>query len=298
MKIKIIQPEGYDFGAYRVTIQLDDDEKEIIRDRPLTFKIPRLSYRSILSDDGYRMAEFVNDEVILGGMIIDGIWRGHVYSNGIGEEKNPVSIESVTNSLEERIKQSIEFGYFSGAIAGNTNYFDHFKENINQIRMLHGIELTDIDQKEMLNKLLFVNCITAMETYLSDAFINTVIKDKTFVRSLLENDPEFKKRNLKLSDIFSRFKNLHSEVSDYLSKIIYHRISKIKPMYESVLSINFPDDLSEIMRAIRTRHDFVHRGGKTIDGDNIKLTEQEIENLLKRVEEFIEHIETQLAKKT
>ena len=297
MNIEITQPEGYDFGAWQAIIKLDDDEKKIVRDRPLVFKIPRLNYRNILSDDGYRMAGFVNDEVTLGGMFKDGIWCGHVYSNGIAEQNNPVSIDSVKNSLEERIKQSMEFGYFFGAIAGNTNYFDHFKENINQIKLLNSLKLDDIDQKEMLNKLLFVNCITAMETYLSDAFINTVIKDETFIRSLLENDPEFKKRKFELSDIFSRFENLYSEVSDYLSKIIYHNVTKIKPMYESVLSINFPDDLSEIMRAIRTRHDFVHRGGKTIDGDIIKLTDQDIENLLERVEKFIEHIETQLAKK-
>lgn len=297
MNIEITQPEGYDLGAWQTIIKLDDEEKEIVKDRPLAFKIPRLNYRNILSDDGYRMAGFINDEVKLGGLFKDGIWCGHVYSNGIAEEKNPVSIASVKISLEEHIKQSIEFGYFFGAIAGNTNYFDHFKENISQIRLLNHLELNDVDQKETLNKLLFVNCITAMETYLSDAFINTVIKDKTFIRSLLENDPEFKKRKFVLSDIFSRFENLYSEVSDYLSKILYHNVSKIKPMYGSVLSINFPDDLSNIIQAIRFRHDIVHRNGKTKDGDIIKLTEQDIEILLERVEKFIEHIESQLANK-
>ena len=130
MNIEITQPEGYDFGAWQAIIKLDDAEKEIVKERPLVFKIPRLNYRNILSDDGYRMPGFVNDEVTLGGIFKDGIWCGHVYSNGIAEEKNPVSIDSVKIGLEERIKQSIEFGYFFGAIAGNTNYFDHFKKTL------------------------------------------------------------------------------------------------------------------------------------------------------------------------
>ncbi len=297
MNIEIIRPEGYDLGAWQATIKLDDEEKEICGDRPLSFKIPKLNYRNILPDDGYRIAGLSKDEVKSGGLFKDGIWCGHVYSNGIAEDNNPVSIDSVKVSLEEHVKQSVEFGYFFGSIADNTNYFDHFKENISQIRLLNRLEINEADQKETLNKLLFVNCITAMETYLSDAFINTVLRDKSLFRRLLENDPELKGRKVELSDIYSRLENLYSEVSDYLIEIIYHNLSKIKPMYRSVLCINFPDDISEIMRAIQVRHDIVHRNGKSRNGDIIKLTDQDIEIHLERIEKFIEHIDAQLAKK-
>lgn len=297
MDIEILQPDDYDFGAWRVTIKLNDEEIRVCNKKPLSFKIPKLNYRNIIPDEGYRIVGFFKDEAKFGGLFKDGIWCGHVYSNGIAEEKNPVVIESVKISLEEHVKQSLEYGYYFGTIADNTHYFAHFGESISQIRLLNNLDINEADQKATLNNLLFVNCITAMETYLSDAYINTVLKDQSLIRKLIESAPELKQRKVELSDIFSRFKNLTDEVSKYLIKIIYHNLSKIKPMYKDVLDVNFPDDISNMMRAIQTRHDIVHRNGKSQNGDIIKLSKENIESHLELIESFIGHIESQLAKK-
>ena len=66
-------------------------------------------------------------------------------------------------------------------------------------------------------------------------------------------------------------------------------------MYRATLGIEFPDDLSAIFRAILTRHDIVHRNGKTKDGNEILITSQDLTSLVGAVEAFVQHVDTQLA---
>ena len=81
------------------------------------------------------------------------------------------------------------------------DFHDNFGNAIQNVETLSRANL-DPEPQQYLYRLLFVNVITAMETYLSDAFINTVMPDKELVQKLVETSPEFKKEKISLSEIF------------------------------------------------------------------------------------------------
>lgn len=181
----------------------------------------------------------------------------------------------------------------------DTDYYGNFKASVESIKLLNAqsnILRSDIQQS--LNRMLYANIITAMESYLSDAFINTVTRNEKYVRNLVETTPELRDRRLNLGDIFKQLESLDQEVRHYLtSRFVWHRLERVKTMYQYTLGINFPDQLDSLISAVLKRHSLVHRNGKTEEGDNLLIREKDIKQLLAQVEPFIASIDEQLRDK-
>lgn len=96
LRIEIWRPEGYDFGAWRVSIQ----QRGGGRKQTGVFPLPKLKHRLIVSDPEFRgVLSLGGGEVELGGCLAAGEWRGHLYSNGISESENPTSLQAVKDAL-------------------------------------------------------------------------------------------------------------------------------------------------------------------------------------------------------
>ena len=132
---------------------------------------------------------------------------------------------------------------------------------------------------------------------MSDTFINAVDRDRTLLRKFVETNPDFKHRSLKLSDLFNAADQIDDEVKKYLLDVIWHNLVKVRAMYINVLDINFGKEFPvDVARAISTRHDIVHRNGRTKTGSEVSVTREDIETLIIRVRSMITHIETEYKK--
>ncbi|WP_446354060.1 hypothetical protein [Coleofasciculus sp. A1-SPW-01] len=67
-------------------------------------------------------------------------------------------------------------------------------------------------------------------------------------------------------------------------------------MYKSTLDISFPD-FSIIQKYIITRHDLVHRNGKTKERKEIVIDEAIVDEVVCRIESFVNEIDRKLKEK-
>lgn len=211
------------------------------------------------------------------------------------------TIKELVEELEEQCHEwsgkpsSEEYDkYLLSVIATNTKFHDTFIENIENIKQLLSIKV-DRNLHQNYYMLLYVNVITAMETYLSDAFINTVFGSRDLLRRFVENNPDFEKQKFSLNEVFSKTDSIEGEVRNYLIELIWHNLSKIKPMYKRTLNVDFPSELKFFFKAISIRHDIVHRNGKSKNGKKIKVSKQDVYNLIDEVSSFVKHIDEQIA---
>lgn len=144
-----------------------------------------------------------------------------------------------------------------------------------------------------LNNMLFAQVVTAMEAYLSSSFISTVVNCDALIRRLVETDPELAKRQFSLGEIFTQWEDLKVLVARYLKDLIFHDLKKIKPMYMSVLDIDF-GDVAWLFRAILIRHDCVHRNGFDKEGAQHEIKSDSIIELVKQCTRLVASIEEQL----
>lgn len=191
-------------------------------------------------------------------------------------------------------------GYLVASATSNTEYFQTFLDGIKNIHRLLKLEPPLDEQKIILNRLLYANMVALMEVFLSDAITNLVQNDLTLKRKLIEKVPSFSEAKITKAETFAWFEKMDKEVADYLqSEVTYHNIFTVEKLYKSVLSVKFPppDDLADLSRIIKIRHDIVHRNGRSVAGETIMLSVSDVKFAVKTVSDFVSYVDKQLPRK-
>ena len=142
--------------------------------------------------------------------------------------------------------------------------------------------------------MIYSSTITVLETFLSDAFYQTVINSPSLLDRLMQTTPEFAERKYSLAEIVGWQKAQKQKVTEYLFDIVWHNLGRVRAMYNKVLEIDFPEDSEIVHKAVGIRHDIVHRGGKTKSGSLHRFHQGQIADLLRAVDEFVRELNQRL----
>jgi len=165
--------------------------------------------------------------------------------------------------------------------------------SLSQIESVAKRKRTKVDGP-ILYRLLFANVISAMETYLGDAFSAKLSRRDDLLERFVHNSSHFQAEKIPLSQVFVRFKTIDADVRNLVKSTIWHRLTEAEKLYKQAFGIKFPNDLKTIQEGIRDRHDIIHRNGKTKDGAEGTWGKQEIILLKEAVLTFAQQIEDQL----
>lgn len=182
------------------------------------------------------------------------------------------------------------------AILSNTEFYHTFSNEISSLRKLNSLSIADFNAQRTLKRQIFISAVTCLETYLSDAFINTVLSNQTYLKSFFSSFKDFKDRKLGLDELFSYVDKAEEIAKKAMLEVIYHNLPKVSNMYKSTFDIGFPN-FSEIQRDIVTRHDLVHRNGKTKEGEEISVDESVVNSVICRIKNFVDELDRKLKDK-
>lgn len=172
----------------------------------------------------------------------------------------------------------------------STFFDEHVKDTI---EVLDKIDVLDERSRKLLYRTLYANVISSMEAYLSDRLIQKVMSSEETKRKFVEGFKDYKDEKIAVSDIFKHLENLDSRIIKTLREIIYHKLPRVKNIYNSVLGINLGEKIviSDLMKCIGIRHDIVHRNGKDKEGNLQDISKEDVLELAEKVSKFIENIE-------
>lgn len=172
----------------------------------------------------------------------------------------------------------------------NTNIYGNFSTAIENIEGL----LSDARNKT-LTRLLFANVITAIESYLSDTIKKNVLGRPALLRRFVESNQQLKEKKCTVSEVFKIVDNIENTVSQLIDQTLFHNIEKTIALYKSVLDVDFPiESMSILQKAISQRHDIVHRNGKTIDGNEIEISNEDVSSLIQVIKDLIGKVDYQV----
>lgn len=178
------------------------------------------------------------------------------------------------------------------AISGNVNSRSTLEQDLNGVEALVGLAPTD-ELSSRLRRLLFANVITALETYLSDTFMNRVLQDPERIQAHLDVDPRFKDRKIPHKDVLREAAKLEQLVRSELLDMAWHDLSRIKPMYKAVLGVEL-GHIGDLMKNVLVRHDIVHRNGRSKGGEAVDIQPSQINDLMSKVRALADSIDQQL----
>jgi hypothetical protein len=107
----IFQPDRYQFGAWRLELALGASARRYLGSVPLPFEIPRLTHRLIIPAAGYRRDVDV-------GLIVNGVWKADLYSNGVEESENPTNLEEVRDAYLSEVSSRLRRAGFTSTADG------------------------------------------------------------------------------------------------------------------------------------------------------------------------------------
>lgn len=182
------------------------------------------------------------------------------------------------------------------AILANTEFYCTFFDTLSSLQVLNSIDVSDIEAQRTLKRQIFVSAITCLETYLSDAFINTVLSNRKHLKNFFRSFNDFGNKKLGMNELFDRFEEADKIAKEAMSEVIYHNLPKVSNMYKLVFDIAFPD-FSKIQSYVVDRHDLVHRNGKTKEGQIVPMDGIVVDKMIDDIKCFVTEIDQSLRDK-
>ncbi len=184
--------------------------------------------------------------------------------------------------------------YVAKTVVLDSRFHSTFQTSISYVEILLNSEV-NIFAEPRFYRMLFANVITALETYLSDAFINTVLKEEKHVRRLVESDPYFKEKKFSVSELFQKHDIIANEAKEYLWTISWHNLVKAKELYKGTFDIEFPKELGKLINAVLKRHDIIHRNGKTKENEDVRVFKKDVLDLIAEVRNFVSIVDKKVS---
>lgn len=216
-----------------------------------------------------------------------GYGDGYVEIADVEDETMVVNEITDERELDSYIEEQID------AIIDSLNFITVFNKEISNLKQLNDINLENPDLQETLRRQIYSGAITCLEDYLSTTIIQEVLNKEEYFKNFVKTYHGIKNRKFELSEIYDKLDKLRDTVKIELVEVIYHDLPKVKGMYQDTFKIEFPE-IGDLMKAIKTRHDMVHRNGKNKEGEKIEITKDLISEVIDQVEKFVHDINDKL----
>lgn len=206
----------------------------------------------------------------------------YILSEGV--EQDSVSIEYPENPYDNA---------YDNAVLGNQYYFETFRTSMQEVwDML--LKMNETIHKHILLKMLEIQIVVCLETYLSDALINNIANNNEYLSKFIRTFHDYANKRIKYSDLVDMYGKRKKVVLSDLTKLTYHNLVKIGFIYKNVFSLDYDFEDKNLLRIISKRHDLVHRNGKDNKGKKIVLTNEEVRKDYSDVYEYIKNLDTKL----
>jgi transcription elongation factor Elf1 len=147
----------------------------------------------------------------------------------------------------------------------------------------------------VINRMVFASAIGAMEAFLGDMLIRNAMSEEVVLKRLLTGEHELKDMSVRLQDAHENPNIVKDKVRKHLAEILYHNLSKVSALYQVAFKVKIFADAelrARLQRAVVTRHDIVHRNGKTQDGELVTIETSDVFALLEDIKVFVNHTYT------
>lgn len=215
-----------------------------------------------------------------------------IYSSGLGRIRNYNGnghIKVIENEASASLYEDEELQW--ELLSENPQ--EIFEKHLDCVSELLNQVISDEQTKFSLLVMLYGHTIAAMERYLSIVFLKEVSKSSKMIAGLVRTDPELKKRSFTLEEINKDQNIVYTVVIEHIKSIIFHNIAKIELMYKSTMGVDL-GKVDWLFKAVKKRHDCVHRAGFDKDGNMITITKEEIEKLVIQCRDLANHIENEI----
>jgi hypothetical protein len=147
---------------------------------------------------------------------------------------------------------------------------------------------------QLVTKMAYAYSVTLLEAFLGDTLKSLINENEAFLENAIANVEEVKKAKYSLSDLRGTDIDVRSLTIRKLSEILFHNIPKVKVIYEQVIGKKLSIDISKVNKVAEIRHHIIHRNGRTMDGESIVVTAEDLSDAIACIKEFSSGLQVQI----
>lgn len=214
------------------------------------------------------------------------------------DDSNPEILDKI-NGLEDRKSVWLqpweldeEEHYYDDqyeAILQNQQFYDSFETEIQNHKKLNDLEIGEPNLQQILRRQVYIGVIGTLENFLSETFIKLTANDEDYFKNFVKSHPYFRQRKFELREIFDQNKKLKDTAKKVMLDTIYHDLLKVREMYRATFKIDFPE-IKDVFKYVHTRHDLVHRNGKTKEDEKVLLSKEIVDEVIQKTKDFAEEL--------
>lgn len=151
-------------------------------------------------------------------------------------------------------------------------------------------------REETLNRLVYANIITVLETFLSDYLITSVKINEDVFKNLVNKHEKLCQKKFTLKELIVKDLLPFDIIIQTLEKETFHNIKVVTAYYNAAFDIDIEPSIA-IISAVDLRHDIIHRSGKQVGEEHpVRIHPREIHQLILDAQTFIISLLNKLSK--
>lgn len=168
-------------------------------------------------------------------------------------------------------------------VNGSSILHKNFLEELEELKKIE--ETTSTTRTYLINRMTYSYAVTLLEAFLGDTVKSLVSENEVFFTNSRKIN-ELNKVRYSLEFLSTNELDAKGLAIRELSNILYHKMSKVKNIFEIILDTKVDIDISAVDKITKVRHDIVHRNGKTKEGESIYLNSDDILKMISHIEKF------------
>lgn len=185
-----------------------------------------------------------------------------------------------------------ELDYYDIYVESRHEPINNLNDLFDNIEALRKNNTISILHQSIVNNMIYGMFISAIEAYLWETVMYWAKEDINILYRLASKECDEKKH--KLFEVLLDTDKFRKELIEHFNtRVVWHRVDKLKPIIEYGLGIQLPD-ISFILKALNVRHDIVHRAGKNKNGVLLRISSDMLDDLKNNILSFVNAVEREL----
>ncbi|HDS1803297.1 TPA: hypothetical protein QEM76_006084 [Pseudomonas putida] len=220
-------------------------------------------------------------------------WIREQYGIEIDPDEDPDTWEQLAGEYSSMLDaQEDEYEWLNRHTP--SEFFCQFSQELGTASGLMMIA-TNRSHADTLNKLVYAHTVTLLEALISSVVRHLIVKDTQLLTNLLAGYGKLSSKTITLKEIAEQPKALESMAQQTLSELTFHNVATVKQVLDAMFGRHMTGlDLASIGRICNTRHDIVHRNGKTVRDEPIELEQKQVTEAISTIRSFADDLQRRI----
>jgi len=156
-------------------------------------------------------------------------------------------------------------------------------------------DINYLGDQNMLPRIALSHLITGLEAYFGDVLRRYVNANSEAITELASQVKSISDQNVLIGSIAKDTDFIARQVREYLADVLYHRLGEVDFLFRTAMQTSIfasKEDQSLLFQSVAFRHHYVHRGGITKDGEDVKVDVRYVQEVAKAAKRSVEQVNT------